>query len=198
MRFAHRMDLRGASRLAVGLLSTMVVAAAHAGAIPANTFLQFGFAEAGLAATGCDPADPAGPFCIPSSGTPTSFLDAPPWTFTADTDSTLRVIDVFESGDQFEVFDFGISIGLTSVPDGITDCGDDPAVCLVEPGMSTAAFLLAAGSHSITLIPTLSLGEGGAGYLFLVAVVPEPGTLGLALLTGLFVLGFSRRTLDRR
>src|SRR5205807_246059 len=82
-------------------------------------------------ATGCDPADPAGPFCIPSSGTPTEFLDAPPWTFVAPAaGALLTVTDAFLAGDRFQVFDFGASLGLTSAPVGNADCGDDPIPCL--------------------------------------------------------------------
>lgn len=172
MRFSRRTVVHAGLKLAVALLATAVVSGAQAGLIPVNTFLEFGFSGAGIPATGCDPADPAGPFCIPSSGTPTSFLDAPPWTFSTATASTLIVTDAFQSGERFEVFDFGASLGLTSAP-GLSDCSDDPVACLADPAMSQAAFLLAAGNHSLTLAPTLSPGGGGAGYLFV--AVPEPG-----------------------
>src|SRR5438045_1800298 len=90
---------------------------ASAGAITFNTWHEFGFSTAGTPATGCDPADPAGPFCISSSGTVTDFLDAPPWTFTAPAfGAILTVTDAFLAGDRFQVFDFGASIGLTSDP----------------------------------------------------------------------------------
>jgi hypothetical protein len=179
--------MRIAILVALVLLATC--GSVTAAPIASDIFLEFSFREAGVQARGCDPADPAGDFCIPSSGaTPTDFAPAPPWQFTADTGgATLTVTDAFFSGDRFELFDFGVSIGLTSSPSPDVDCGDDPAVCLVTPGMSTGTFALAAGSHSITLTPTLSPEDGGAGYLSVTgatSAVPEPSTLLLLLAAG--------------
>ncbi|HEY1325551.1 MAG TPA: PEP-CTERM sorting domain-containing protein [Casimicrobiaceae bacterium] len=168
--------------LAAALLSFALPASA--GPIVANAWLEFAVSEPGIDATGCDPEDPLGPFCIPSGGTPTQFLDAPPWTFTAPaTGASLTVVDAFESTEQFELFDFGVSLGLTSPPaaTAIVDCGDDPVVCLGTPGMSQGVFALASGDHSITLVATQS--QGGSGYLQVVAAaVPEPGALALVAL----------------
>src|SRR5689334_18655160 len=61
----------------------MLAPTVSAGPIALNTWLEFAVSDPGVDATGCDPDDPNGPFCIPSSGTPTQFLDAPPWTFSA-------------------------------------------------------------------------------------------------------------------
>jgi len=182
--------------LATGLMA--MAPAVLAGPILGSTWYEFGFTDVGVSATGCDPADPGGPFCIPSSGTPTTFLDAPPWTFTALSSTALTVTDAFTSGDRFEVFDFGISIGFTSLPvaGAFVDCGDDPAVCLATAGMSVGTFVLAAGDHSITLSPILSPDGGGAGYLRIAAAaVPEPGTLALAMLglLSLYPLRLRRR-----
>src|SRR2546423_8396552 len=164
---------------------------ASAGAITFNTWHEFGFSTAGTPATGCDPADPAGPFCISSSGTVTDFLDAPPWTFTAPAfGAILTVTDAFLAGDRFQVFDFGASIGLTSAPSGSADCGDDPVPCLSTAGISHGTFTLASGSHSIRITPTLS-GGGGSGYLE-VQAVPEPAAWVL-LATGLGMFGLYRK-----
>lgn len=151
-----------------------------AGPIFPDIWYEFGFSDPGVSATGCDPADPAGNFCVPSSGTLTEFLDAPAWTFSSVAGATLTVTDAFLSTDRFELFDFGTSLGLTSLPDAaaLLDCGDDPLPCLATAGMSSGVFVLARGSHAITLVPVLGDG-GGAGYLKLVgaAPVPEPATL---------------------
>jgi hypothetical protein len=116
---------------------------------------------------------------VPSSGTPSTFLDPAPWTFTSGAaGSTLRVTDAFIAGDRFEVFDFGVSIGLTSLF-GIGDCGDDPVPCFADPTMSQGTFALASGAHSITF--AVAEGGFGAGYLLLegddAPPVPEPATL---------------------
>src|SRR6185503_13661924 len=108
------------ARQGMGAIMTTAIALAFAAPamadpIPFGTWLEFGFGTAGTPATGCDPADPSGGFCISSSGTPTTFLGAPPWTFQAPVQgAVLLVTDAFLAGDRFQVFDFGLSIGLTS------------------------------------------------------------------------------------
>ncbi|HZP89109.1 MAG TPA: PEP-CTERM sorting domain-containing protein [Burkholderiales bacterium] len=179
-------------KIALTLLAVVLCGQAHGGAIPLNTFLQFSFTDVDVQAAGCDPADPAGAFCVPSSGTPSAFLDAPPWTFSTATPATLQVTDVFEAGDRFEVFDLGGSLGLTSAP-GVADCGDDPAVCLTNAAISSGSFLLGAGVHSLTIVPRLVNAGGGTGYLIVLAQVPEPATASLALLVACAAAGFARR-----
>ena len=183
------------------LLRVLVVAgivlgasgSATAGPIAVDTFYQFGFTTVGAGAVGCDPADPLGEFCTPSSGTATTFLDGPPWTFTAGAaGASLAVTDAFASGDQFEVFDFGLSLGLTSPSLPGSDCGDDPVPCLADPDMSHRVFALAAGNHSLTIV--LAGGEPGSGYLLARGdiapppPVPEPAALSL-LAAGLAAAG---------
>ena len=184
----NRKKLLGSALFWCASLALCSVGSVHAGPIPTDTYLEFSFTDADVPAVGCDPADPAGAFCIPSSGAASDFLDAPPWTFTLGAAGTLRVTDAFEAGDRFEVFDFGASLGLTSAP-GTGDCGDDPVICLADASMSSGAFALAAGSHAITLIPRLS-GGGGVGYLLVDAgggggTVPEPSSALLAALAGI-------------
>ena len=188
------------------MLGVALPTRAVAGPILAGTWYEFGFSDVGTAATGCDPADPAGSFCVPSSSTPTEFLDAPPWTFTAGAGgASLTVTDAFLSGDRFQLFDFGTSVGLTSLPGAFVDCGDDPVPCLANADMSHGVFLFAAGSHSISVV--LTAGGFGAAYFKAdgdvvgtpgTQPVPEPATLLLVLTGGLLLLRSRSRSLKTR
>jgi hypothetical protein len=179
--------------------SAFASAPASAGPIPFGQFLEFGFTDVGTPATGCFSEDPNGPFCTPSFGTPTSNLDAPPWTFTAPSGGVeLTVTDAFDAGDRFQIFDFGVSLGLTSLPFSASsgvDCGDDPVTCLATAGISQGQFFLAAGNHSLMLVPTMTAGFGGAGYLR-ADVVPEPTTM--VLVGSGFALTIFKRARTRR
>lgn len=178
-------------RLLAVAAAMFLVVPAFAGPINAGQWLQFSFSTPGVPATGCNPADLAGDFCIPSSGVPSAFLDAPPWTYTAPAQGALLfVTDAFASGDRFELFDGGVSIGLTSIFTAGVACGDDPSVCIGTPGMSTGVFNLAPGNHSLTLSTTLDSGSFGSGFLQ-VQPVPEPSTVVFAM-TGLGAIALSR------
>ena len=178
-----------ASRIAFAAATLFVCSPASAGSISLGDWHEFSFTAPGVAAVGCAPADTAGNFCIPSSGTPSSFLDAPPWTFTSAVDTILAVTDAFVSGDRFSILDFSSPIQLTGAPTVGVACGDDPVVCLATPGMSNAILRLPAGPHSLTIVPTAT--DGGSAFLK-VSAVPEPATY--ALMTAGFVLLF---TIDR-
>jgi hypothetical protein len=128
-------------------------------------WIEFAFLARGSSATGCSPADPAGPACSPSSAANSVFGGAPPWTFTAPSGgANLTVTDAFLRGDQFEIFDFGTSIGSTSIPATSGACGDDPDPCLADPGVSHGVFPMAAGAHSITIKAKASPFGAGAAY----------------------------------
>ena len=129
-----------------------------AGPIVAATFYEFGSTDVGVAATGCQPDDPGGNFCISSSGTPTLFADAPPWTFLAGAGgSTL-------DGDRCLPFRRPVrDLRLRREPRA--DLGARcvglrrrPVPCLADPGMSHGLFALAAGAHSLTIV----LAAGGS------------------------------------
>lgn len=170
---------------------------ANAGAINHNVWYQFSFDTSNstsnsVFATGCDPADPSGLSCTPSSGTSTEFADAQPWAFTVGLGgATLIVTDAFYADEHFEVFNFTSSLGLT--PDVVAyddtlnpvDCGDDPEVCLATPGMSFASFILGAGDYSLTISVFDAPWEVGSAYFKVesanVNAIPSPGALALIL-----------------
>jgi hypothetical protein len=160
---------------------------AHGGNISFGTWYQFGFSGTGVPATGCQPADLIGPFCTPSFGTPTTFADAPNWTFIAPAGGAfITVTDAFTTVERFEVFDGLTSLGLTSLPNDQGDCGDDPVVCLIDPNASTGTFAVAAGPRSFSIVPTVSPDGLGSAYFMVTAgaetTVPEPASWIPALL----------------
>lgn len=196
MRNRQLLSFAAQAALCLGALAA-TQAEAQAGVVSLGTWYQFGFTDAGIAATGCAPADPGGLFCTPSSGTPSTFLDAPPWTFTAPAGGAIiRLVDGFSTLERFEIFDSGVSLGLTSAPNDLGDCGDDPAVCFADPDASKGTFLVAAGARSITIVPTLSPDGLGSGFFIAedaAAAVPEPATLSLIGLAGCALYAWRRK-----
>jgi hypothetical protein len=184
--------LRGPACL---LLLVTLAIPSFAGPINLGTWYEFGFTTPGVLATGCDPNDPSGPFCPPSSGTPVTALTAPPWTFSSTLPTLLTVTDAFLSGDQFQVFDLTTSLGNTSVPTPGIDCGDDPVPCLATTGVSSRVFPLAAGSHSLTIRPTIA--DFGSAYLRVDTAVPEPAMM-LPVAAGLLFCCETARRMRRR
>lgn len=126
---------------------------------------EFSFTTVGTSARGCAPADPDG---LPCSLAPSAeFAGAPPWTLTAPPQGvTLRVTDGWYSGDVFDVYDFGTWIGRTSTANLQAECLE-PNGCYRNPGMSSGEFSLAAGQHSITIVPSSSAYGAGAAFFHL-------------------------------
>ena len=120
-----------------------------------------------------------------------------PFTFTHGSPTTLSVTDDSLKGDQFEVFDFGSSLGVTSlVPKvGGSDSGLGPDAAFADPTYSHGTFSLAAGAHSLTLRAIGPSFFAGRGYLRIdeTAQVPEYGhssiLMGIAL-AGLGLISF--------
>src|SRR5262249_42406144 len=107
------------SALVILILSIVAITnnVAFASPIALGTWYEFGFEPGHLPQVdGCLPVDPTGVACrAPDPGVVSSFLDSPPWTFSSPIPSTFTITDAFLSGDSFQVFDNGPSIGSTNV-----------------------------------------------------------------------------------
>ena len=184
-----------------------MVPTASAGPILADTWYEFSFAGAGAPTAGCSPADPAGAVCTPSTGTATTFADAPAWTITTGAGAFIVVTDAFNVGDAFEILDDGLPIFMTPFVAAGGACGDDPLDCLSNPAASSASFALPADDHAFTIAPLVSVEGLGAAYFCVGSTadsicagqtgeVPAPPTLGL-LAIGLMAAasGLRRRRL---
>jgi hypothetical protein len=139
--------------------ASLAVAGPQAAVPIGGLWQEFWFGGVGVPAEAC-----AGR-CIPSSGGNSQDAGVPPWTFTAPSVGVfLTATDAFLAGDVFEVFDFGVSLGTTSASSTGHSCDSDPAVCVLDPLMSSRVFSLAAGDHSITIKPAASPYGSGAAY----------------------------------
>lgn len=161
-----------------------------------------GFAPAAAQPNNGDPPaapTPAPP--LPVDGTWTLFC----WTmgvgslnvegaFTLTGPATLDVTDAFIDGDQFDVLDNNVSIGMTSTP---TDTGafqGDPDAAFADPDWSSGTFSLGSGGHSITIRLTAAATgfNDGCGYLRAMPAVPATPAWALAaLVVALSAAGYS-------
>lgn len=115
-----------------------------------------------------------------------------PWTVTVGSlGAQLLVVDVETSGDRFELFDDGNSLGQTSVPVfGTEDCDADVACALANTDYSQGTFDLAPGLHSLSgeFLGDVEYGD----FAFIVrsnTEVPAPAGIAVAgLALGLFGL----------
>ena len=107
--------------------------------------------------------------------------------------AVLKVTDLGLTGDIFQVFDNGHSLGFTSAPNkaNTTDIGINFDAAFASSDWSHGQWTLGAGSHLITGIAYVSdLGAGIGGVQ--VAAVPEPSTYAM-LLCGLGLVGLIAR-----
>jgi hypothetical protein len=114
-----------------------------------------------------------------------------PFTFNALVPVRLDVTDDFLKGDRFEVYDFGSSIGLTSlvaIDNASPEVG--PETAFNDPTYSSGSFLLGPGLHSITMVVVENPFGSGRGYLRAMPAVPEPHAIALGAIA-LFALLFT-------
>ncbi len=181
----YRRSVIGAAALQLLTLTP----AAFADPVLGSLWFEFAFSTVGNPATGChDGGDPNGPYCPgnPSGGTVVYFSDAAPFTFDLGSGGSITVTDLATGGDQFEVFDRGVSLGTTSTPLGtphLPRCGFDPVVCGETLGISSGKFGLGPGEHSIEIVPVRARDRVDWGdYIVRGLTVPEPGSFSLLVL----------------
>ena len=121
------------------------------------------------------------------------------FTFTLLQPSILSGVDLGFSGDRFNFFSNGVSLGLTSAP--VAQAANeapifDIALVLNDSRFSKGNWNLVAGNYTITGIATVSPYGSGYGSMSVVAV-PEPESWVL-LLAGLGIVSTiaRRRSLD--
>ncbi|MEX0679416.1 MAG: PEP-CTERM sorting domain-containing protein [Pirellulales bacterium] len=155
----------------------------------------------GTGTPGDDPPIVVGADWFATTDTPPAFFwiggdGAPnlegPFTFNALTNVVLDVTDDFLKGDRFEVFDFGASLGLTSLVPVAEGLELGPEAAFNDPSYSSGSYLLGPGAHSITMATVVSPYDGGRGYL---RVTPEPSS---ALLAVVGIVGLCGYALRRR
>lgn len=89
-----------------------------------------------------------------------------PFTFSITGSTLLNVTDDFCPGDQFRVYDFGVSIGDTPPVAISYFCPElGPAAASLNPAYSHRTFVLGSGSHSITIKTITNPFGGGRAYL---------------------------------
>jgi len=117
------------------------------------------------------------------------------FTFSLTKSAYLQVSDGYRSGDQFEVFSNGRSLGFTSTPTAVGDeAGNDFNTAKMDARWSSGEWLLGPGDYAITGFVRLMPEMFGRGAIRVAsaAPVPLPATLPLLLGAGA-VLGFASR-----
>src|SRR5215469_5387656 len=129
------------------LLSALVAALPlAAGAITVDgSYHEFLFNNVGTFAMGC-----AGG-CVGTINPAAEETSTPPWTFSGP--ARVFVLDLFQIGDEFTLFDNNAVVGNTSTVanTGASPCDNNIACAAGNPLYSQGAFFLGGGSHSLTI-----------------------------------------------
>ncbi|WP_028312590.1 hypothetical protein [Derxia gummosa] len=122
-----------------------------------------------------------------------------PFTFTLDTTALLTVTDLYLSGDRLAIYNNGVLLGLTSMPQGgIDDYVGSYDMALLDPRWSSASWQIGPGSYSITGTAVLSpWGVGAGGIRVITGAVPEADAA-LAFGLGAGVIGLVLRRWSAR
>ena len=182
------------------LLSAVVLCSASVfgGSItPGTTWYEFDFGLATSPAVGC--GDP-GTNCTTTQNPVADKTNTVPWTFTLAGTGSIFVLDLGAIGDQFQIFDNLISLGLTSAitaGDGTNPCGFDIACANGDSRYSRGLFALGSGFHSITIDVIQNAAGSTAGQaVFQVtpvsASVPDTGASVLLFGISLVVILFTQ------
>lgn len=168
------------SILAAAFGTLTAATAATAAPVALDTLYGFGFDGVGTALVGTA----GGPFSLPVNPAGTDSPDAP-WTFDIAPSSagSLIVLDLSISSDEFEIFNFGESLGVTSSATSGGTCGVNFTCAFGDPNYSRGVFALSAGSYSISGIQITGIPGAGA-FIIQTAVIPVPAS-GLLLLGAL-------------
>jgi hypothetical protein len=157
---------------------------------PDGSWLEFQF-DAGGTAEDCLVG------CVTTTNPVASAALAPPWTFSGA--ATVTILDLFLSGDTFELFDNLVSVGVSSLPTVDGECGNNIGCALGDFSYSRLVVDLGPGTHSLTINNVASATAGGGAAVFRVApstTVPEPASM--LLLSGALAVGLAARIRARR